>query len=209
MFTSRAEHRLLLREDNADERLTPLGRELGLIDDARWRRFCQRQEAGARLSQHLEQERVRDDAALRRLTAETGTSPPERGVAVKTLLRRPEVTLEQLGRAGIVPRALLCPDDALIAERAELNVKYAGYLARQELAAARLRRMEALRLPAELDYDGVPGLSNEAREKLRSHRPLTLGQASRIPGMTPVALSIVQIYLRTQHRRAGRGRREP
>ncbi len=209
IFTSRAEHRLLLREDNADERLTPLGRERGLIDDARWRRFCQRQEASARLGQHLEQERVRDAAALGRLTAETGTSPPERGVAVKTLLRRPEVTLEQLGRAGIVPQALLCSDDALIAERAELNVKYAGYLARQELEAARLRRMEDLRLPAELDYDGVPGLSNEAREKLQSHRPLTLGQASRIPGMTPAALSIVQIYLRTQHRRTERGRREP
>jgi len=207
MFTSRAEHRLLLREDNADQRLTPLGRELGLIDDARWRRFCRRQEAGERLSQHLEQARVRDDEALVRLTEETKTPLPERGVAVRTLLRRPEVTLEQLGRAGIVPTALLCADDGLIAERAELNVKYAGYLARQEVAAARLRRLEEQRLPGSLDYDGVPGLSNEAREKLRAHRPLTLGQASRIPGMTPAALSIVQIHLRTQHRR--RGRREP
>jgi tRNA uridine 5-carboxymethylaminomethyl modification enzyme len=195
MFTARAEHRLLLREDNAAERLTPIGRELGLIDDSRWARFCSQQERQARLAAHLELARVPPDAdALAQLLAEAQTPPARPGTPLHELARRPEVSLALLARAGLLPEELTA--DPLVLEHVELNLKYAGYIRRQEQEAARLRHLERQELPAALDYARVSGLRREVREKLERARPATLGQASRISGVTPVALVLLQIHLR-------------
>ena len=194
MFTSRAEYRLLLREDNADARLTELGRELGLIGERRWARYCARQEALARLDRQLETTRVsHDDAELERSLQRAGTTSARPGATLKELLRRPEVSLALLAEAGMMPDE---EHDPLVLEQAEIRVKYEGYIKRQRLEAKRLRRLEDLRLPPELDYAAVPGLRNEVREKLTQARPLTLGQASRIPGVTPAAVALLQVHLR-------------
>jgi tRNA uridine 5-carboxymethylaminomethyl modification enzyme len=197
MFTSRAEYRLLLREDNADSRLTPLGRELGLIDDSRWQVFCRRQQHRNQLREHLETTRVPSaHLDLTRLLEQAGTTAARPGTALCALLRRPEVTLDLLQRAGLIPHHLV--GDPLCVDQAELNIKYEGYIRRQVDKAHKLARLENLRLPPSLDYDQIPGLSNEAREKLSNLRPLSLGQASRIAGVTPAAIAILEIHLHAQ-----------
>ncbi len=201
MFTARAEHRLLLREDNADERLTPLGRRLGLIDDARWACFCERQERIARLRGALETTRVpggEDAATLAALLAEAGTPPARPGTPLVELLRRPEVGLELLGRAGLLPAELPGP---LGLEQVEIAVKYEGYVRRQQEAAARLARLEDQPLPEELELDAIPGLRAEVREKLARARPRTLGQASRLSGVTPAAIALLEVHLRARRGR--------
>jgi tRNA uridine 5-carboxymethylaminomethyl modification enzyme len=192
MFTSRAEHRLLLREDNADLRLTPVGRGLGLVGDTRWDAFAQRREAIDQEWQRLEKTRVHprdlDDASM---TALFG-APLARDHTLAELLRRPGVTyaaLMQLPGAG----PAVAEDD--IAEQVETGIRYSGYLARQEAEIARNQRDESLRIPEALDYAEVPGLSNEVREKLARQRPHSLGQAGRIPGVTPAAVSLLRVYL--------------
>jgi tRNA uridine 5-carboxymethylaminomethyl modification enzyme len=196
MFTSRAEHRLLLREDNAAGRLTPTGRELGLIDDSRWARFCAQQERQARLAAHLEQTRVSPGSdELARLLAEAHTPPARPGTPLEELARRPEVTLALLARAGLIPEDLAV--DPLVLEHAELNLKYEGYIRRQRQEAERLQHLEHQALPATLDYSRVTGLRCEVREKLERARPATLGQAARISGVTPAALVLLQIHLRS------------
>ena len=194
MFTSRAEYRLLLREDNADARLTPLARDLGLVDDHRWEIFCRRQARTAALERHLERGRVAAvDHSLQSLLRDAGTSEARPGTAYVELLRRPEVDLAMLRQAGLLPDAL---PDALACEQLQIRVKYAGYIQRQVQQARRLGRLESTALPPELDYEGIPGLSNEARQKLQQARPATLGQASRIPGVTPAAVALLQVYIR-------------
>ena len=192
MFTSRAEHRLLLREDNADLRLTPVGRDLGLVDDTRWDAFAQRREAIDREWQRLEKTRLHprdlDDARMTELFG----APLARDHTLAELLRRPGVTyaaLMQLPGAG----PAVSEDD--IAEQVETGIRYSGYLARQEAEIARNQRDESLRIPEALDYAEVPGLSNEVREKLARQRPHSLGQAGRIPGVTPAAVSLLRVYL--------------
>ena len=190
MFTSRAEHRLLLREDNADRRLTPVGRELGLVDDARWRVFEARQQAAA--------------AEERRLSGITVRAGEIDGVGRDAkaieLLRRPEFDHETLTvHPAIGPIA--APDgDAefrrQVALQVETDVKYAGYVERQQREVAQQRRQSELRLPADIDYEAVHGLSNEARQKLADARPATIGQASRVPGVTPAAVSLLLIHLK-------------
>jgi tRNA uridine 5-carboxymethylaminomethyl modification enzyme len=198
MFTSRAEHRLLLREDNAAERLTPLGRELGLIDDACWARFEERQERIARLGRYLEETRIpaaSREALDARLVA-SGSTPCHPGTPLLELLRRPEVDLAILREAALVP-AGLC-DDPVGIEQIEITVKYEGYVRRQREEAARLRRLEDLRLPERLELGAISGLRAEVREKLEHARPRTLGQASRISGVTPAALALLEIHLRAR-----------
>jgi tRNA uridine 5-carboxymethylaminomethyl modification enzyme len=192
MFTSRAEHRLLLREDNADLRLTPVGRDLGLVDDTRWDAFAQRREAIDREWRRLEKTRLHprdlDDAGMTELFG----APLARDHTLAELLRRPGVTyaaLMQLPGAG----PAVSEDD--IAEQVETGIRYSGYLARQEAEIARNQRDESLRIPEALDYAEVPGLSNEVREKLARQRPHSLGQAGRIPGVTPAAVSLLRVYL--------------
>ena len=192
MFTSRAEHRLLLRESSADARLTSLGRKYGLVDEAHWELFSQREEQQAELMHALESVRVAPDAVLREVLASLDLAPPSTALPLGELFRRPGVTAEILGQ--IWPKILEYPLD--IVREAETSCRYAGYVERQEQLARRRGNAEHLRLPGGLEYAAVAGLTSEAREKLSAIQPTTLGQAGRIPGITPAALACIEIHLR-------------
>lgn len=197
MFTSRAEHRLMLREDNADERLTPVGRRLGLVDDSRWERFTRKQAELAAIMNGLRSIRVRPDAATRELVDSLGGRLPQKAISLKELLRQPELGIGNL--APLWPELLDFGAEAL--EEAEIQVKYEGYLDRQRELAARSEQQEQTVLPADVDYARVAGLPREAVEKLDRIRPRTLGQAGRISGITPAAISCLEIHLK----KIGRG----
>lgn len=197
MFTSRAEHRLLLREDNADLRLTPVGRELGLVDDARWQAFEQKREAVARETQRLKDTLVRpkdlENTAGKTLFAD-GIG---REYRADELLKRPGVTYE-----GLMTLETLGPGepDVAVAQQVEVQIKYAGYIERQTEEVEKARAQETTVLPTDIAYDQVDGLSNEVRQKLTEHRPHSIGQASRIPGVTPAAVSLLLVHLK-KHRK--------
>lgn len=192
MFTSRAEYRLLLREDNADLRLTEKGRELGLVDDERWRFFEQKREQIAQLQQALVKKWIRAETEEAALVEGFWGKKLNKEVNLMELLRRPEVDIEQL------LRLLPFEQDVLpqVAEQVAIQAKYSGYIDRQQTEINRARRYDHLRLPETLDYTHVSGLSNEVSEKLKQQRPETLGQASRIPGVTPAAISLLLIHLK-------------
>lgn len=195
MFTSRAEHRLLLREGNADARLTQAGRELGLVDDAQWATFSAKQTDISELMLILESYIIRPDAATRDILATMAATAPGKAVPLTAILRQPEVAIEAL--------APFCPELPKYAEgvlrEAETRIKYEGYLKRQEELVLRSRRQEETALPYDTEYAAIPGLSREAVEKLSRVRPLTLGQASRISGITPAAISCLEIHLKKMH----------
>ena len=197
MMTSRAEHRLLLREDNAGERLTPIGRRLGLVDDARWAAFSARQAALEAELARLASTTLSPTAGINDRLAAMGSTPLRKPVTLLELLRRPEVSYAQL-RAGFGGS-----DDARVADRVEIRVKYQGYVARQTEEATRMRALEELQLPPTLDYERLAGLSREVREKLGRVRPRSIGQASRIAGVTPAAVSILMVHLRAARRAEG------
>ncbi|MCK6428126.1 MAG: tRNA uridine-5-carboxymethylaminomethyl(34) synthesis enzyme MnmG, partial [Burkholderiaceae bacterium] len=196
MFTSRAEYRLSLREDNADLRLTEIGRTLGCVDDARWAAFCRKRDAVEREIERLKSTwvnpRILSGAeAVRVLGREV-----EREYTLADLLRRPDVTyasLVTLRRADGEPLGGPGVDDLQAAEQVEIAIKYAGYIARQEEEVAKHESSETTRIPAALDYDAVRGLSIEVRQKLKAHRPETIGQAARISGVTPAAISLLLV----------------
>jgi tRNA uridine 5-carboxymethylaminomethyl modification enzyme len=193
MFTSRAEYRLMLREDNADLRLTELGRRLGLVGEERWRRFEAKREAIAR-----EQGRLRDCWVRPGTTAAAGVAEATgeevgREVRALDLLARPRVGYAALMRVAPIGPGVL---DDQVAEQIEIQAKYAGYLERQRSEVARQRAEDARSLPDDMDYDNVHGLSAEVREKFARVRPATLGQAARIPGVTPAAVSLLLIHLK-------------
>jgi tRNA uridine 5-carboxymethylaminomethyl modification enzyme len=189
MFTSRAEYRLLLREDNADLRLTSRGRELGLVDEQRWRAFNDKREAIEREQRRLQKLLVRPGTAVDALLER----PLAREVFALELLRRPGVGYCELMKIdGLGPGV----EDAQVAGQIEVQAKYAGYVDRQHAEIERHKRQQSQALPADFDYNAVRGLSNEVCEKLQAVRPETIGQASRIPGMTPAAVSLLLIHLK-------------
>ncbi|MBU0500687.1 MAG: tRNA uridine-5-carboxymethylaminomethyl(34) synthesis enzyme MnmG [Gammaproteobacteria bacterium] len=193
MFTSRAEYRLLLREDNADLRLTKLGHDMGLVEDAHWETFERKRESIEREKQRLAEILVRPGTLSEAVEIAVLGSIMSKEARALELLTRPSATYEGLmGFPGIGPGV----DDPDVAEQVEIQVKYAGYINRQQEEISRQRQMENLRLPKEMDYTGIKGLSTEVREKLQRQCPETLGQASRIPGMTPAAISILLIHLK-------------
>ena len=192
MFTSRAEYRLLLREANADARLTPLGRELGLVSDTQWALFQAKQAELARLLDLLHHVRIAPDAVARDIFVELGEAVPGKALTLEEILRRPAITLERLARFR--PEVMDFPADVRL--EAETTVKYAGYLARQEELVLRSARQEETTLPDTLSYESVAGLSREIVEKLEIVRPRTLGQAGRISGVTPAALTCLEIHLK-------------
>ena len=193
MFTSRAEYRLSLREDNADLRLTEIGRDLGLVDELRWAAFQQKREAIER-----EIQRLRDTWVSPKLVSETVATqvigkPLEREYRLFDLLRRPEVGYRRLMMLSTETPPDLSQDAV---EQVELQAKYQGYIDRQREDVAKAEANESLQLSADFDYQQVHGLSIEVRQKLSQHRPETLGQASRVPGVTPAAISLLMVHLK-------------
>ncbi len=193
MFTSRSEYRLMLREDNADLRLTPIARELGLISIQQWQLFEEKQEAIEREKQRLHSLFIRPNTAAAQQLEVFLQQPLEKELRVLDLLRRPEINyhslvkIEQIGLNAVDPR---------VAEQIEVQVKYEGYILLQQKEIERTEKYGALRLPSAFDYSKVSGLSGEIQEKLTRFQPETLAQAARIPGITPAAISLLLVYLR-------------
>jgi len=199
MFTSRAEYRLSLREDNADMRLTETGRELGCVSDAQWEMFEKKREAVARETERLKSTWVNPRMIAVAEAERVLGKAIEREYALTDLLRRPNVSYETLmSLKGAEGQDLAGPGvaDEAVREQVEIQVKYAGYIDRQAREVERHDHYENLRLPGELDYMEVRGLSMEVRQKLNKHRPETLGQASRISGVTPAAISLLLVHLK-------------
>ena len=206
MFTSRAEHRLLLREDNADCRMTEIGRKIGLVQDSHWKAFCEKMERAEKMRQDL--------AAWKLPPTQTGASvlatksreqDLPAGKSLSDLLCRPDITLEKLGQI-LTTSGPKCAEMAFrlqnaidecgdAAKSVETDIKYDGYLKKQELVASRLSHLDNIPLPADMEYNGIAGLSREVEEKLAKIRPTSLGQASRISGVTPAAVSCLEIHL--------------
>ncbi len=206
MFTSRAEYRLTLREDNADLRLTPVGRGLGLVDDERWQFFESKRIAVERETAALTGSWVRPGTPVaERLGAALGADILREQRAFE-LLRRPEARYAALVEALELPAADWAADERLMSQvplQVEVQAKYSGYIQRQHEEIERQRRSEEAQLPGDLDYGAVRGLSNEVRQRLSEHRPATVGQAARIPGVTPAAVSLLLVHLKRHRARSG------
>ena len=201
VLTSRSEYRLVLRGDNADRRLTPLGRELGLIDGRRWGIYAAKQEAISAEKRRLETVRLKaSDAAAAAVEEHTG-APIKGSITLAELLRRPGFHAADLVGHGLADGTL--PAD--VREGAEIDIKYSGYLARQEQQIERVKREEHRPIPADLDYATIATLSHEAREKLAAVRPLSLGQAGRLAGVSPADVTALMLWLELAKRRQGQG----
>jgi tRNA uridine 5-carboxymethylaminomethyl modification enzyme len=191
MFTSRAEYRLLLREDNADLRLTELGYRVGLVRAESQERMLEKSRSIAEMMSLLERQ-ITPTTELNNVLASLGSAPLHHGTTLAQLLRRPEISLEQLRR--VAPDIPQYSQD--IEAQAEIRIKYEGYVNRQIEMIERFHKIETMKLPDDLDYVKINGLSKEVREKLQRIRPRSLGQASRISGITPAAISLLSIYLK-------------
>jgi tRNA uridine 5-carboxymethylaminomethyl modification enzyme len=192
MFTSRAEYRLILREDNADLRLTEVAREMGLIDDLHWRKFSDKREAIEKEQQRLAEMNVQPDSKEGAAFSEKLDKPLGRNYKAADLLRRPEIDYagltEIIGAGEGITKS--------VAEQVEIQAKYSGYLERQQGEIDKAKRHQQTGIPNVIDYAKVRGLSTEARQKLSDHRPETIGQAGRIPGITPAAISLLMVHLK-------------
>ena len=198
LFTSRAEYRLLLREDNADARLSEIGYEIGLLPEKQYRDFQKKQTEISTALALLETTSIRPTNQINGVLDGLGSAPLKKKSALADLLRRPEISINDL--AGIIPEENSEALHRLLAsefrEEIQLQVKFSGYIERQGEQVARFRKMESMGIPGDLDYSTLSGLSNEVTEKLTTIKPLSLGQASRISGVTPAAISILQVHLR-------------
>lgn len=191
MMTSRSEYRLVLRQDNADERLTPIGREIGLIGDDRWQKFQEKQAQKEQERKRVEKLVFSPTEELNALLVSRGTTPVTSGVHMSDLLRRPQITYESLA-----PVDKDRPDyPEAVFENVEIELKYEGYIRRQKADIAEMRRLEKKLLPRDMDYEKLEGLRMEAREKLQKVRPANIGQASRISGVSPADISVLLIWL--------------
>jgi tRNA uridine 5-carboxymethylaminomethyl modification enzyme len=196
MFTSRAEYRLLLREDNADLRLTPVGREMGVVDDARWQAFEQKREAIEQESQRLRSTWLRPGMLSQAQEQSVLGQSLGKEARLSELLKRPDVTYHKLMSLPCAGEAVT---DPVVAEQVEIQAKYAGYIERQHDEIRRHQRQEGLQLPADMDYHQVRGLSTEVCQKLQAIRPATVGQASRISGVTPAAISLLLVHMKKRN----------
>ncbi len=198
LFTSRAEYRLLLREDNADIRLREIGYDLGLVDQTTWQSFLTKKKSINEAVSALQEIRIKPSAVINRSLEENNSTPLTQALSMADLLRRPEIKLANLTR--LVLKAEMSLPPALVhldfQQEVELQVKYAGYIKRQEEQVNRFKKLEQMALPENMIYKGLPGLSNEVVEKLTQVQPLSLGQASRISGITPAAISVLQVHLK-------------
>ena len=192
MFTSRAEYRLLLREDNADSRLTEIGRSVGLVSDEAYNAFQLKSASLDKARTRLSEQRLTPKKSTDEFLTSLGTAPLKNSISLTELLRRPEISLKDL--ASIAPWTLELSFQE--AEALEIEIKYEGYLKRQSEQVARFKRMEGTRLPDDMLYEGLSGLSTEVQEKLTQIKPISLGQAARISGVTPAAISVLEIHLK-------------
>ena len=198
LFTSRAEYRLLLREDNADIRLREIGYRIGLVDEPTWKTFQHKQRCIEQTARQLDETRIKPREAVNAFLARHNSTAITQAVTLAELLRRPEIRLQHLyDLAGEPDLGLSLPAEALaFRDEIELQVKYEGYIRRQEEQIIRFKKLERIELPPDMVYKGLPGLSNEVVEKLTRVQPRSLGQASRISGITPAALSVLQVHLK-------------
>ena len=191
MMTSRSEYRLLLRQDNADQRLTPIGSEIGLISEERWQRYLHKQEQISKERARIEKLTFGPSEAMNRMLEERGTAPMETGAHAADLIRRPQITYQDLAPFDLERPEL--PDE--VTEQVEIQIKYEGYIQKQLIQVEQMRRLESRKLPETMDYTQVRGLRLEAIEKLQRVRPHSIGQASRISGVSPADISVLLIYL--------------
>ena len=193
MFTSRAEYRLLLREDNADLRLREIGRKMGLVNDEDWNLFQAKRGAIGKLLERLEKERVTPHSSVNQKLADLGSTPIKKQTTLAELIRRPELKLDT-----IFKKFSECATDFAdaVKEQVETQIKYDGYIQSQEEEVGHFKKLETMGIPAAFSYDGISGLSKEIVEKLTQIRPMNLGQAARISGVPPAAISILMVYLR-------------
>ena len=199
MMTSRSEYRLILRQDNADERLTPTGRKIGLISDERWARFTKKEEQKKIERARAEKTVIALGEEVNAILERCGTAPLKTGAKLAELLRRPELNYEVL--APVDPTR---PEfSTAIFENVEIELKYEGYIKRQKADVAEVRRLEERRLPQDADYESIQGLRMEAREKLKKIRPISVGQASRISGVSPADISVLLIWLSQRGKESG------
>jgi glucose-inhibited division protein A len=198
MMTSRSEYRLVLRQDNADERLTPVGRRIGLISDERWARFQLKEQQKKQETERAEKAVLPPSEALNELLVSHGTSPVSSGVKLADLIRRPELNYEILAPVDTGRPEL----PAAVFENVEIELKYQGYIKRQKADIAEARRLEERSLPADMDYREITGLRTEAQEKLNKVKPASIGQASRISGVSPADISVLLVWLTRSAARA-------